>query len=241
MKKNLKKLIKDKYKLSEKEYYKFILNFLSNDSIRILKGKLARNYALNINILLSLDLIVKKLSNYYIKDNIINLVKNKKVNSFIIYFDGIMNAYGCVNINYFNYKYIDLVLLIRNDIKHNDKYIYKDILVPFNNYPLKKYTKEDIILLSNNLYYTKLESYKLLQKFVSLDEYILNDLIVNIYISIYQLKYSNIEKLFDKYINNLNLFNNIEIKVIKFYLRKIVYNIPLWYYGGYTMNEIMDN
>ena len=95
-----------------------------------------------------------------------------------------MNAYGCVNINYFNYKYIDLVLLIRNDIKHNDKYIYKDILVPFNNYPLKKYTKEDIILLSNNLYYTKLESYKLLQKFVSLDEYILNDLIVNIYISI---------------------------------------------------------
>ena len=241
MKKNLKKLIKDKYKLSEKEYYKFILNFLSNDSIRILKGKLARNYALNINILLSLDLIVKKLSNYYIKDNIINLVKNKKVNSFIIYFDGIMNAYGCVNINYFNYKYIDLVLLIRNDIKHNDKYIYKDILVTFNNYPLKKYTKEDIILLSNNLYYTKLESYKLLQKFVSLDEYILNDLIVNIYISIYQLKYSNIEKLFDKYINNLNLFNNIEIKVIKFYLRKIVYNIPLWYYGGYTMNEIMDN
>lgn len=231
---SLKEKIIKKYKPID--YEEFIINFLNQDQINLLKMTSYYNILININILIALKLIINKHHKYYVSIKVSEIVQKKIVNSFITYFDGIINAYGVIPINYFNYPYLDLILLIRKDLIVKNNYIYKGNII---NYHLKRFKGYELYLLANNKYYEIVPSYHQFtiyyHQHFTMNIEMFNNLITKVYLDYYKK-----DKLceFDIYLNYLDLFNEYETDIIKYYLNRISLEIPTWKYGGYSYIEI---
>lgn len=239
MKKISNKIIKQYF---VKDYESFILSYLNNEQINILRMTNYQNINLNMNILLRLNLIIKKREKYYITNKVYNLANNNINNSFVTYFDGVMNAYGVVNRSFFNYPKLDLILLIKINIREKDNYIMKDSLNRIYKHSYKRFKSYEFKRLANDTYYEYLISYQMFlnwfNKIIDLDITIFNNIVTKVYIYYYQIDQVNI---FNYYLKGLHLINNDNLYyTLLFYLNNISKDIPLWRYGGYSSNEI-DN